>query len=241
MRVDVAVAPALLSRPVPAGTDVVVLDVLRATSTIATALAHGATGIEPSEEVEAARARAGELSALLGGERDALPPPGFDLGNSPAAYTAAACGGRMIVLTTTNGTRAVAAVRGARRVLAGSLLNAEATARALVAGGAQEVLLVCAGRGGRVSADDVAGAGCLAGSLALLAAAEPSDAARVALALFDTWKHDLVGLFRRTDAGRNLERLGLASDLRDCSRVDALGVVAELDPGGVFRSAGGEA
>jgi 2-phosphosulfolactate phosphatase len=237
VRVDVALALAL-APPADPGRDVVVIDVLRASSTIVTALAAGAAGVRPLGSVEEAAAAARAAGAVLGGEREGLPPPGFDLGNSPREYDAARCEGRLVVLSTTNGTQAVLASRGSRRVLAGCLLNAEATARALVAGGARDVLLLCSGSRGAVAADDVAAAGCLAGHLALLAAAQPSDAARVALALFDAWKHDLPGLLQRSVSGRRLAAIGLDADVLDCARVDALPLVAELDREGVFRHAG---
>lgn len=236
MRVDVALTAELAAGVPLAGRHVVVIDTLRASSTIVSALAAGAEGVIPVRDLDDSRARARELGALLGGERDALPAEGFDLGNSPSAYDAATVGGRMVVLTTTNGTRVVEAVRGASAVYAGSFLNAEATARALVSSGAQDVLLVACGRSGTVSADDVAAAGCMAGSLALMAAAEPSDGARVAIALFDAWKHDLLGLLKRCAAGRRLASVGLGDDLPDCARVDARPVVARLDENGVFRS-----
>ena len=147
MRVDVALALVLAPPPDPAR-DVVVLDVLRATSTIASALASGARGVEPAGTLEQATARARATGALLGGEREGLRPEGFDLGNSPCEYDAR-CADRELVLSTTNGTQAVLAARGSRRILAGSLLNVEATARALIAGGAQEVLLLCSGSRGQ--------------------------------------------------------------------------------------------
>ena len=236
MRVDVALTLALAPAP-DAARDVVVLDVLRATSTIVSALAAGASGVLPEGSVEAAAARARGHGALLGGEREGIAPPGFDLGNSPSEYESGTCAGRLVVLSTTNGTQAVLAARGSRRILAGCLLNAEATARSLAAGGAAEVLLLCSGSRGQVAADDVAAAGCLAGHLTLLAAAQPTDAARVAIALFDAWKHDLAGLLHRSISGRRLHAIGLQRDIEDCARVDALPLVVELDKEGVFRKA----
>ena len=236
MRVDVALTLAL-APPADAARDVVVLDVLRASSTIVSALAAGAAGVLPLGSVEEAAARARVTGALLGGEREGLAPPGFDLGNSPREYDAARCAGRLVVLSTTNGTQAVLAARGSRRVLAGCLLNVESTARALAAGGARDVLLLCAGSRGEVAADDVAAAGCLAGHLLLLAAAQPTDAARVALGLFDAWKHDLPGLLGRSISGRRLAGIGLSRDIDDCAHVDTLKLVAELDREGVFRKA----
>jgi 2-phosphosulfolactate phosphatase len=236
VRVDVALTLAL-APPADPARDVVVIDVLRASSTIVTALSSGATGVLPQGSTAEAAARARATGALLGGEREGLPPPGFDLGNSPREYDAARCAGRLVVLSTTNGTQAVLAARGSRRLLAGCLLNAEATARALAAGGAQDVLLLCAGSRGGVAADDVAAAGCLAGHLALLAAAQPGDATRVAIALFDAWKHDLPGLLRRSISGRRLLDIGLSGDIDDCAHVDTRPLVAELDRDGLFRKA----
>jgi len=236
VRVDVALTAELATREPLENRHAVVVDTLRASSTIVSALSAGAIGVMPVEGLDEARLRARELDAVLGGERGALAAEGFDLGNSPSAYDARAVGGRMVVLTTTNGTRAVQGVRAARAIHAGCFLNAEATARALVEDGAEDVLLVACGRTGTVSADDVAAAGCIAGSLLLMAAAEPADGARVAIALFDAWKHDLHGLLKRCAAGRNLASLGLGDDMPDCARVDDKPVVARLDGSGVFRS-----
>jgi len=240
LRVDVAFSAEFVAATDGgvAGSHAVVIDVLRATSTIARALAAGCEGVLPVADLEQARSRARALGALLGGERGGLAPPGFDLGNSPRSYEPAACAGRLVVLSTTNGSRAVEACARADSVLAGSLLNAEATARALVERRAERVLLVCAGRSGKVSADDAAAAGCIAGTLALRAAAEFGDAARLAIALFDAWRHDLAGLLSRCEAGRHLAAIGLAADLEDCVHVDSVPVVAERDEGGVFRRGG---
>lgn len=240
MRVEVVLSTEQVSavRGGVSGCHAVVIDVLRATSTIAAALAAGCAGVLPVAELDEAAVRARELGALLGGERGGLAPPGFDLGNSPRAYDRATCGGRLVVLSTTNGSRAVAACAQAESVLAGSLVNAEATARALVERRAERVLLVCSGRSGQVSADDAAAAGCIAGTLALRAAARFDDAARLAIALFDAWRHDLPGLLSRCDAGRQLIRLGLAADLDDCVSVDSVPVVAERGRDGLFRRKG---
>ncbi len=239
MRVAVVLAPALLAglRDEELG-QVVVIDVLRATSTIARALAAGAEGVFPAGDLEQARRAAAEQGALLGGERQGLPPEGFDLGNSPREYDAARCAGRRIVLSTTNGTQAVLAARGARGIRAGSLLNAEATARGLLASGDERVTLLCAGRRGRVSVDDTAAAGCIAGSLALLGAARFDDGARHAIALFDGWRHELWALLAASEAGRHLTELGLADDIGDCALVDAVPIDIALQADGVFRKAG---
>ena len=235
MKVDVALTLDLVPDDLSAADVAIVFDVIRATTTVAAALASGALGVRPVADIDAARALAAERGLLLAGERGGHPPPGFDLGNSPREMTAAAVGGREVVLTTTNGTRALQRCGPAGRVFAGALVNAEATARAVAALGPERVLLVCAGSRGEVAADDVVGAGCVVGNLALLTAAEPGDGARVAAALFDTWRHDLPGLLRRSRSGRRLLDEGLGDDLPVCARVDSLPFAVGLDDGGLLR------
>jgi 2-phosphosulfolactate phosphatase len=235
MHVEVALIQDLVPAQLDQDVCAVVIDVVRATTTVVAALAAGCDGVRPVGDVDEARALAAEQGALLAGERGGLPPDGFDFGNSPGEFTPERCAGRPVVLTTTNGTNAVRRCAGARGVWAAAFVNAEATARALVACDAEQVLLVCAGSGGHVAADDVAAAGCIAGSLALLGAATPGDGARIAAALFDGWKSDLRGLLRRSLSGRKLAEVGLADDLVDCARVDNSPLAVSLDAEGVFR------
>src|SRR5262245_23211949 len=156
MRVHVAFTPAEAERAPIA----IVVDVLRATSTIAQALAVGYRRVLCCAEVEEAvelRDRLGE--GVLAGERHADPIPGFDLGNSPREL--AEPHGETLILTTTNGTRAIlAAAASAETVLVGSLLNLEAIAAAARDGGDVEV--VCAGLQGRFTIDDAYCAGRIA-------------------------------------------------------------------------------
>lgn len=252
MLVDVAFTLGDVPRPFPDGVHAVVVDVVRAMTVTAHALSNGADGVRPVADLGAAREAAASSGALLGGERGGLPLAGFDLGNSPGDYDRARCDGRPVVLTTSNGTRAVAAVAGAASVWGAALVNAEATVRGLLAErGAEagdgaprpddtlrpgDVLVVCAGSGDRPAADDLAAAGCLAGSFALRGAAAGTDATRAAVALFDAWKHDLIGLLRRSLSGRKLATIGLAGDLDVCAVVDTAPVAARLDERGVFRA-----
>lgn len=238
MKVDVALTLALVPDDLSARDVAVVIDVVRATTTLVAALDAGALGVRPVGDLGEARALAAEHGVLLAGERQGHPPPGFHLGNSPREMTSDVVGGRELVLTTTNGTQAVVRCRGAGTILAGALVNAEATARAALAAEPERVLLVCAGSRGEVAADDVAAAGCLVGNLALLAGAEPGDGARIAAALFDAWRHDLLGLLRRSRSGQHVIEEGLEPDLAVCARVDALPLAVGLDGGGVLRKLG---
>jgi 2-phosphosulfolactate phosphatase len=215
MRVHVAFTP---DEAVRAPTAVVV-DVLRATSTIAQALASGYCRVLCCAEVEEAlalRDRLGE--GVLAGERRAEPIPGFDLGNSPREL--AEPRGETVILTTTNGTRAiVAAAAHAETVLVGSLLNLEAVAaRAGEGGGAVEV--VCAGVDGRFTLDD---AYC-AGRIAELLGGERSDAAEAAVRLARSFPSAEEAL--RAAENPRLERIG--DDLAWCARESVLAVVPRL-------------
>jgi 2-phosphosulfolactate phosphatase len=215
MRVHVAFTPAETVRAPVA----VVVDVLRATSTIVQALASGYRRVLCCAEVEEARElreRLGE--GVLAGERLAQAIPGFDLGNSPAEFVEPR--GETVILTTTNGTRAiVAAAAAAETVLVGSLLNLAAVADAARrAEGAVE--LVCAGVDGRFTLDD---AYC-AGRIAALLEGERSDAAEAAVRLAGSFASAEEGL----GAAENPRQEALGDDVAWCARENAVAVVPRL-------------
>jgi 2-phosphosulfolactate phosphatase len=214
MRVHVAFTPSEVVRAPTA----VVVDVLRATSTIAQALASGYRRVLCCAEVDEAlelRARLGE--GVLAGERNAAAIPGFDLGNSPRELLDPL--GETVILTTTNGTRAiVAAAEHAETVLVGSLLNLDAIAEA--AGGGGDVEVVCAGLQGRFTIDD---AYC-AGRIVELVGGERSDAAEAALRLARSYPSALDGL----RASENPEHARLGEDIGFCARESVLDVVPRL-------------
>jgi phosphosulfolactate phosphohydrolase-like enzyme len=144
----------------------VVIDVLRAATTMIHALAAGAVEILPCQRVDAARRLVAGFapgSALLGGERLGLPIPGFDLGNSPSEYTRERVAGRSVVFTSTNGTRALARCRRAERAFLAAFVNLSAVARAV--SGAERLHLLCAGTRARLSEEDLLLAGALADCL----------------------------------------------------------------------------
>src|SRR5438874_11853400 len=124
-QIDVYLLPALVEPAELAGKTVVVIDVLRATTTIITALANGATQVIPCLEIDEARKAAADFGspAILGGERGGRPIAGFDLGNSPAEYSREQVAGKTVVFTTTNGTRALLRCKAARRVLLGAFIS----------------------------------------------------------------------------------------------------------------------
>ncbi|HKC22211.1 MAG TPA: 2-phosphosulfolactate phosphatase [Gaiellaceae bacterium] len=212
MPVDVVFTPA---RTAPAGVGVVV-DVLRATSTIAQALASGYERVLCVAEIEDARALRKELpDSLLGGERQAVRVEGFDVGASPREFLEAHA--RTLILSTTNGTRAILeTAERCDRVLLGSLLNLSAVARAAES---DDASIVCAGFQGGFALDD---AYC-AGRIVQLAGGERTHAASASALLADAFPSALDGLNARTYGPPGLE-----DDIAYCAQVDLLDVVPEL-------------
>jgi len=147
-------------------TYMVVVDVLRSTSVIVTAIANGARGVVPARDIEDAMEYSRKLSSgtLLCGERNSLPIPGFALGNSPLEYGPDTVRGKTIILTTSNGTGAMLAADGAGEIAIGSLLNAKAVAKDAQASG-RDVAILCSGTGGFFSLDDAYAAGAIAHEL----------------------------------------------------------------------------
>ncbi len=213
------------------GSVAVVVDVLRMTTT-ATVLADlGLAHLTVVPEVARARERAKAAGALLLGERNALPPAGFDAGNSPAELSGALVRGRAAVICTTNGAGAVEACAGADTVLLGCLCNGEAAARralALAADGIGGgcVRLVCAGTEGRPSLDDIAGAGHIAAALSRLAPRAELDDLALAARLVAA-PTDLAPLLAGSRHGRQLLAGGFHDDVLLASRRDVSSSVME--------------
>jgi 2-phosphosulfolactate phosphatase len=219
MRIDVAFTPAVLSRMEVAGRTVFVIDVLRATTTVCAALAHGARACVPVGSIADAMRLAQTLERreiLLAGERGAVRIDGFDLGNSPLEMTEQVVRGKTVIMTTTNGTGALlAANTGAAVYLAAGVNLSAAVGRAReVLAEAGDLLVVCAGREGEFGLDDAYAAGRLL--LGALDGVRPrhgvNDAAQVCLDLarrYTTWLRPLLA----ARAGRELVRLGFRDDV----------------------------
>jgi 2-phosphosulfolactate phosphatase len=237
MNVEVIVLPKELRTGQLHGRACAVFDVLRATTTMAAALAAGVREIRLFGELAAAReaADACDRSKLLCGEHQCLPPEGFDLGNSPGQF-AQAHRGATLFMCTTNGTRALLAAREAAVVVTAALVNARAAARHLEATGL-EITLLCAGTNGEMAMEDLLGAGAVIASLA--DPALTNDAARVAHKLFEGCRQDLVAVLRDTQGGRNVIAAHLDTDIEFAARLNAIDVVgvATGDPPTVRRVA----
>ena len=205
----------------------VVIDVVRATTSIVEALANGAGGIYPTESTEDAVRLAqslGREDTILVGERKGVKVEGFDLGNSPAEFTAEAVSGKKLVMSTTNGTRALSAVSEAGRLLVGAFTNLGAIASVLADD--TSIMIVCAGRNGDFAIDDALCAGHLIRRITEDAASAPmlNDASRAAVVLAKSRKPSRA-FFRQTEAGQAISDIGLASDLDVCGDVDRHDIV----------------
>lgn len=208
----------------------VVIDVLRATTSIVHALAAGCTSVRPCAEIDEARALAEGMRAgrvLLAGERGGEPIVGFDLGNSPRRFTARLCRDVNVVLTTTNGTRALLRCRDAARTLIAAFVNYSAVCEQL-RHEKRPVSIVCAGTDGDVTLEDTLLAGALVDFLADLGGARLNDGARVAWDCFETHGCCLQGALELSQGAVVLKRLGLDEDIQAAARVDEFALVPEL-------------
>jgi 2-phosphosulfolactate phosphatase len=245
MTVDVVLLPSDLRREHCLGRTVVVFDVLRATTSIAAALDAGVREIRVYPDVESARvaALAHGAGRLLCGETNCLPPDGFDLGNSPGAFDARRHAGRVMYLSTTNGTRAItAAALGAAAVFTGALVNADAAAAAARRAG-NDVTLLCAGTNGEIADEDVLGAGAVLEALTRLVpdVETGDDAADLAVRSFRAVRNDLGAALRRTRGGRNVIAAGLEPDIDFAARLNVTDAVGTVDLAGAAAPFGGAA
>jgi 2-phosphosulfolactate phosphatase len=232
MRLDVLLTPGELSPGEIAGRTVVMLDVLRASTSIVEALAAGARTLFPVATIEEAIGLArtlGRDEVLLAGERKALPIEGFDLGNSPGEFTAERVGGKYVVMSTTNGTLALTAASGGERVIVGAWTNFQAVVDELVRSRAEPVFL-CAGRERAFGLEDAVCAGQMAAAVMKGvpdAEWELNDGAVAAMALAEEFP-DPAKLFPQTAAGRAIVEAGLGDDLAYCARTDLRDVLPVL-------------
>ncbi len=213
----------------------IVIDVLRASSTIVSAMAAGAACIIPAETVMEARAlqRSGDL---LCGERFCRKIAGFDLGNSPLEYTEARVAGKRVVLTTTNGTRAIVKALRADYVLTAALLNASACAKASLEL-RRDIVMLCAGSHDEFSIEDGLCAGLLLDCLRSLSSlpVEIDDFGMAMLALYRNRRDSVVDTVLGGATGRRLLKLGMRKDIEACSELDRFDTVPRLSGDGLIR------
>ncbi len=204
------------------GKAVVAVDILRATSTMVTAFAHGAADIYPVMQLDECLAFS-EKGCLTAAERDGIKAEGFDLGNSPFSYMVPELKGRTIAITTTNGTRAIRLSEAAEEIVIGAFLNLETVAQHLQELGL-DVIVVCAGWKGMFNLEDTLYAGALTERLQEQFTFE-NDATLAALHLYQTAKADLVTYLQQSSHVRRLQRLGIQRDIEFCLQHDVFEVL----------------
>ncbi|MEI8340065.1 MAG: 2-phosphosulfolactate phosphatase [Verrucomicrobiota bacterium] len=237
MKIDAVLSPPeidLLPQRDLQDTTCVIFDILRATSSILTALTHGAQEIYPTSTIEEARELKTRMpEALLGGERQGERIDGFDAGNSPLEYRKKMPA--RIITTTTNGTVALRACEAAREVLAGALLNMHALAARLQRQSPESVLLVCAGTFRELALEDVFAAGMLC---ALFPDAGLSDAALTAHSVYRQYREDPLHALQDSKNGRVLVSKGRMEDVRWCAQVSCFDAVGVMRAGAIRNDPG---
>ncbi len=251
---QVHLLPQLVTEAQLRGGVAVVIDVLRATTTMTHALANGATTVMPCLSIEEAHTIAAEVAGIkrgsadeplaaegranagviLGGERHGELIPGFDLDNTPTKYSPEAIGGKTVIFTTTNGTKALQHCRAADRILLGSFNSLHALIAVLV-NEKRPIHLVCAGTDGEISTDDALCAGAIATGI-WAARKWPKwggDSLRLVMDNFTCRcqpMRELLGVLRESFGGRNLIELGLDADIECAARWDLFRIVPEFHP-----------
>ena len=235
MHIDVQFFPFPPSPHLLSDRTIVVIDVLRATSVMVYAMAHGAKEIVPVKTVEEAFQLAKTFTrntTLLGGERESNRIEGFDLGNSPREYTSEEVVGKRLVLTTTNGTRAFHSVSSAAEILVGSFFNVTATAQRCL-DGERDILLFPSGDEGNFSLEDTVCGGMVIDRI-VKKVKKPvtlTDTSHSAHILFQRFQANLVEAFYLSSHGKDLVDRGHGEDLPYCAQVDITNMVPVFKEG----------
>ncbi|MEX2462949.1 MAG: 2-phosphosulfolactate phosphatase [Balneolaceae bacterium] len=212
----------------------VVIDVLRASTSIVTALMNEAGAIIPVSDMGEASKIALNVNSenyLLCGEKDGIMIDGYDLGNSPLEYTKEVVKGKKLIFNTTNGTKAIKKTFGASNVCVASFLNVSAVVDFLK-NQDKEIVLVCAGWKGRLAFEDIMLAGCIIHKLSGGKIPDKSrDGVRVAFTLYDTYRDDLVSAIKKTNHAERLKMLSGPDDIEYCCQIDITDILPYLNEG----------
>jgi len=230
MRIDIVITGDHVSPDLVRGKTVIVIDTLRATTVIITSLVNGAKSVVPVTTVEEGLGIMRRMeNVVLGGERKSMKIDGFDFSNSPREYTREVISGKNLILTTTNGTKAISRSKDGTRILIGALVNAKAVARK-ACGYAEDIIIVNAGTDGRFSMDDFITGGALIEEILSMKNADLTDISKTALMTYRNHK-DIRSYVKEAAHFRILEDLGLQDDIDFCLQKDILAIVPEFDHG----------
>ncbi len=223
---DVCFSPELIHLYELKGRVVVVVDILRATSSMVTGLAHGLERIVPVSNLDDCKLYA-QQGYLTAAERDGKMALDFDFGNSPFSYMAELVKGRTLAMTTTNGTRAIRLSAEADKVVVGAFLNLSSVA-AYLQEQQKDVLVVCAGWKGKFNLEDTLFAGALAHKLQDTFESE-NDATLAAWNLYETAKNDLAGFLSKASHVKRLQNLDIFKDITFCLQHDIYDIVPVME------------
>ena len=222
----------------------IAVDVLRATSTMATVLAAGGEAVQVFSDLDQLMTVSEPWPSdkrLRAGERGGAKVAGFELGNSPLDCTAELVAGKRLFISTTNGTRALQRIQNAPIVLAAALINRAAVVKFLLEKQPETVWIVGSGWEGSYSLEDTVCAGAIAHSIwqqtnCPLEDISGNDEVVSAIALYSQWQNDLLGLLHKASHGQRLLRLECLEDLKYCSQTDTLDILPIQTELGVLKS-----
>jgi 2-phosphosulfolactate phosphatase len=228
MKLNVFLSPVIIDELYFTGKTTVVIDVLRATSTIITAINNGAKEIVPVASVEFAVKVSGGMfggQTLLGGERNTKKIEGFALGNSPFEYSKEVVDGKSIVFYTTNGTKAIAKAKYSEYLFGCAFLNISAVSNHLISLNT-DVEIICSGRNNYFSLEDTVCAGMLISKLQThIKDLELNDSAKASIVLYEKYGNDIFSMLKNSDHGKILLENGFEADLEYCSKIDLLNII----------------
>ena len=230
MQIDLFVTPAGVSNKDTQDCGVVVIDILRAGTTICYALTNGCKGVIPAMTIERAVKLAHTLfepTTLLCGERNGVKQDGFNLGNSPLEYTADKVKDLTLIYTTTNGTEAIEKSTAGRWIIVGGFVNFNCVISYIKNKLPEKLAIVCGGKEHRFALEDVVSGGMIIHALNehFNRELQLTDSARMAVAVYSQYADNILGMLKNCEHGRFLQSIGLEADLEICSRVDAIPVL----------------
>lgn len=231
--IDVALLPNAINNQFVPQSAAIVIDVLRASSSIVTALANGAKQVIPVIEPEVAKNMAQKFpegESLLCGEREGNKIPGFNLGNSPLEFTEPLVKNKTLIMSTTNGTKACFAAQNTRVVYIGCFLNLSAVSDAAKQSD-KHIMIITSGKEGRFSLEDSVGAGAIVEKLNMNNEYILTDAARVAQILYTIYRSNIREMLSTCEHGIYLASLGYTQDLDYCAQVDTHHIIPKFTSG----------
>ncbi len=242
MNVQLFLTPAPMGNVTYESKTVVVIDVLRSSTSISAILSAGARGVIPTAEPGEAGdmwAKVGSENAVLAGERNGVKIENFQFGNSPREFTPASVGGKLVIICTTNGTAPFGAALRAKTIFSGAFTNISSVAEA-VARQNRDLIVICSGHEGGFSTEDTLCGGMLLDLLKKKhdCTLELNDAAALSLLFFDTHKASVRETVAQGEHGRFLTSIGFGDDVVMATEVDSMPVVAILQDGRLVLAEG---